>query len=422
MKAILAFLVVFTILVVIHEFGHYWVAKRSGVLVREFAIGFGPKLISWRREHTTFTIRWLPFGGYVRMAGAQEDDDDEIKPGQFVLLKLNEANEVVAFDLREHTDELAGVPLEVSSLDLEDNLVVAGTRAQGTDLQTFSVAHDAVIIEKDGTAIQIAPRDVQLQSASVWARMAINFAGPFNNIVLALISFVLVGFLLPGIPTGSNQIGQVVRQSAAAQAGLKSGDRITKMNQQQISNWNQLVTTVQKAPGKSLKVTYHRGEHQYSTVLTPKVTRVGKNKIGTIGVAERLDSSLPARLKYGATTTWQISYSIFNVLGSFLHGGFSLNKLSGPVGIYQATSRFVNSGLISMIGFLGMLSINLAIFNLIPIPGLDGGKILLNIVEAIRRKPLDPDKEGLVTLAGAALLLALMIAVTWNDIVKLFIH
>ncbi|HJE15160.1 MAG TPA: site-2 protease family protein, partial [Lapidilactobacillus dextrinicus] len=184
MKAVISFLIIFSILVVIHEYGHFMMARKSGILVREFAIGFGPKMVSWRRNHTTFTIRWLPIGGYVRMAGAG-DDDSTIEPGTMGTLQVNDAGVVTKIDISEHNTSLSGIPIQIAKADLIDNLTISGNENADPDqARTFKVDHDALIIETDGTEVQIAPRDVQFQSVSVVKRILTNFAGPFNNFLL----------------------------------------------------------------------------------------------------------------------------------------------------------------------------------------------------------------------------------------------
>ena len=162
---IITFIIVFSILVIFHEFGHYYFAKKAGILVREFAIGFGPKIFSYRKGETTFTIRILPVGGYVRMAGYEEET--EIKPGTPIGLIVNNNNEVTLINNYKKKQLLDAVPMEVSAIDLEKDLYVEGYLAgDETNLVRYPVLRDAMIIEEDGTEVQIAPLDVQFQAAS----------------------------------------------------------------------------------------------------------------------------------------------------------------------------------------------------------------------------------------------------------------
>lgn len=421
MKTVISFLIIFSILVVFHEYGHFIAARKSGILVREFAIGFGPKLVSWRKNHTTFTIRWLPIGGYVRMAGAG-DDDSTIEPGTMGTLQLNDAGVVTKIDISEQNATLSGIPIQISAADLVDTLTIKGNENADVDQpRTYQVDHDALIIESDGTEVQIAPRDVQFQSVSIGKRILTNFAGPFNNFLLAIVGFIVVAFLQGGVISTQNIVGSVTDNSVAQQAGLNANDQITKVDSVTTKDWTSLVTQIQKKPDQEVTLTVKRADKNLKIKLTPdSVTQSGK-KYGQIGIVNHVDRSVGGKVKYGFTTTWNTGKQILTVLGSFFTGGFSLNKLSGPVGIFTSTSQVVNAGFTNTVWFLAMLSINLGLVNLVPIPGLDGGKILLNLLEIIRRKPLPAEKEGIITLIGAGLILLLFIAVTWNDIARYFI-
>lgn len=421
MKTVISFLIIFSILVIVHEFGHYYVARKSGILVREFAIGFGPKLVNWRRHHTTFTIRWLPIGGYVRMAGA-EDDDSTIEPGTMGTLQVNDAGVATKIDISEHGQQIEGIPLQIGKSDLIDRLVISGNENADPDRpRSYTVDHDALVIERDGTEVQIAPRDVQFQAASLGHRILTNFAGPFNNFILAIIGFAIVAFLQGGVLSTSNQIGSVQPHSAAAQAGMRAKDRIVQVNDQKTDDWTSVVTAIQQQKAKQMTVTIKRDHKEQTLNLTPKFVENNDQRYAQIGIVNQVDHSFGGKIKYGFTTTWATTKQILQILGSFFTGGFSLNKLSGPVGIFKGTSQVIRGGLVNIVWFLAMLSINLGLVNLVPIPGLDGGKILLNLIEAVRGKPIPLEKEGLITLIGAGFLIVLMIAVTWNDIVRYFI-
>lgn len=421
MKTVISFLIIFSILVVFHEYGHFIAARKSGILVREFAIGFGPKMVSWRQNHTTFTIRWLPIGGYVRMAGAG-DDDSTIEPGTMGTLQVNEAGIVTKIDISEQNSTLSGIPIQIAAADLVDDLTIKGNENADPDQpRTFHVDHDALIIESDGTEVQIAPRDVQFQSVSVWKRMMTNFAGPFNNFLLAIVGFAVVAFLQGGVLSTQNFVGEIQANSVAEAAGLKTNDQILKVDQVKTPTWVKLVTEIQNKPNQPVTLTVKRDQKNLKIKLTPNAVKLSGKSYGQIGIMNRIDRSFGAKVKYGFTTTIATGRQILTVLGSFFTGGFSLNKLSGPVGIFKGTSQVVNAGFTNIVWFLAMLSINLGLVNLVPIPGLDGGKILLNLIEVIRRKPIPAEKEGMITLIGAGLILVLFIAVTWNDIARYFI-
>ncbi|KIS03630.1 RIP metalloprotease RseP [Paucilactobacillus wasatchensis] len=418
---IIAFIIVFGVLVLVHEFGHYYFAKRSGILVREFSIGMGPKVWWHRKNGTTYTVRILPLGGYVRMAGAQDDDDDVLKPGTPVSLQLDDQQQVSSINASNKTALFSGLPLQVAAADLVDELWIEGyVNGDESELKRYSVNHDATIIESDGTEVRIAPRDVQFQSASLPHRMMTNFAGPMNNFILALVVFVGLGFVLPGIPNNTNVIGEVTQKSVAAKAGLRAGDAIVKVNQTKTGDWEKLGTTISNYPNKKITITIERNQKQQKIKLTPKAVTQSGEKVGQIGIQEKLVTSFSARVNYGWTRFVTVFTLIFSVLGHMITHGFNLNDFGGPVAIYAGTSQATALGITGVLNFLAVLSINLGIVNLLPIPALDGGKLVLNIIEAIRRKPLPEQTEGIVTLIGFGLMMLLMILVTWNDIQRYF--
>lgn len=420
---IITFILVFGILVLVHEYGHYYFAKRAGILVREFSIGMGPKIWWARKNGTTYTVRLLPVGGYVRLAGSDDEDEDELRPGTPVTLQLNQDDQVVTINASSKATLFQGIPMQLVASDLVDGLWVKGyVNGDESELKTYPVNHDATVVEHDGTVVQIAPRDVHFRSASLPARMMTNFAGPMNNFILSLLVFIILGFTLTGVPTNSNQIGKVNAGSVAAKAGLVAGDRITKVNSTKVANWAELATNLSSKPNQQVKLTYtHKGETKTTTVR-PQAVKQGKETVGQIGILEQQEKGIRARLLFGWQQFIQAGTLIFAVLGHMFTHGFSLNDLGGPVAIYAGTSQATALGINGVLNFLALLSINLGIVNLLPIPALDGGKLLLNIIEAVIRRPIPEKAEGIVTMLGFMILLVLMILVTWNDIQRYFIR
>ena len=232
-----------------------------------------------------------------------------------------------------------------------------------------------------------------------------------NNFILSLVVFIILGFTLSGgVPTNSNVIGNVNHHSVAAQAGLAAGDRITKVGHSEIHNWTDLSTAISARPDQKTAFTYERGGKTRTTTIRPKA------------VLEQTSTSFTDRINFGWQRFVQSGTLIFGVLGHMFTHGFSLNDLGGPVAIYAGTSEATSLGVNGVLNFLALLSINLGIVNLLPIPALDGGKLLLNIIEAIIRRPIPERAEGIVTMIGFLLLMLLMILVTWNDIERYFIR
>lgn len=422
MVAILTFIVVFGLIVLVHEFGHYFWAKHSGILVRQFSIGMGPKLVSYTKNHTLYTIRLLPLGGYVLMAGA-EDDDEELKPGVMVGLKLNAANKVICIDNSQTDNDASLMPVQIVQADLQKDLFIEGYVA-GDDrqLQRFEVDHDATLIDETNTAMQIAPIDVQFNSASLWNRFLTNAAGPFNNLVFGVLLYVVSAFMLGGAPINRPQLGAIAPNSPAAQAHLQPNDQILAINQHKIATWDQMARTITKYPGQEITLQIKTPHQKVKQVkLTPKKVTNGSQKVGQIGVMQARNAAVGPTLKYGLQSGFQTVGLIFQALKQMVTGGFNLNQLGGPVAIYSETSQVAAMGFKQVVVFIAWLSINLGIMNLLPIPALDGGKLLLNVIEALRQKPISQKTEIAVNLVGVAFLLVLMVAVTWNDITRFFI-
>ncbi|MFC6274682.1 RIP metalloprotease RseP [Levilactobacillus tangyuanensis] len=421
---IITFIIVFGILVIVHEFGHFYFAKRGGILVREFSIGMGPKLFYHRgKDGTTYTLRLLPVGGYVRMAGAEEDEE-ELKPGTPVSLYVGADERVQRINTSKKSTLFNGIPLEVTATDLENELWIEGyENGDESEVKRYSVDHDATIIEGDGTEVQIAPKDVQFQSASLGRRLMTNFAGPMNNIFLAIVAFMLMSLAQGGVAMGTNQV-QVSKTpvSVAKKAGVRPNDKIIAVEGKTTKTWTDLSTAIQPRANKPTKLTIQRGKQTKQLTVTPTGQKSNGKTVGMIGITQAQNKNVGAILASGFTQTWSMTKTLFGALWRMVSGHFSLNDLGGPVAIFATTSQATKFGLVGVLNFLAFLSINLAIVNLIPIPALDGGKILLNIIEAIRRKPLSENVEAGITLVGVGFLVLLMLLVTWNDIERYFIR
>ncbi|KRM23135.1 MAG: RIP metalloprotease RseP [Lactobacillus kefiranofaciens] len=377
----------------------------------------GPKLFQIRRNPTTYTIRWLPLGGYVRLASS--DDESKLDPGMTVVLQLNDRNQVIRIDASESEIPIEGIPVQVTKADLVDELIIEGyENGDENNRVTYRVDHDATIIEKNGTELVIAPRDTQFNQANVWQKLATNFAGPFMNIVLGFVVFLIWTFTVPGPATTT--IGSIIAHSPAQDAKIEAGDRIVAINGQKIVSFEQVSQKINQSKGKPLTFKLVKDGSTRTATVVPKVRRIQKQKVYQIGIEAQSNENAFVKLKRGWDTAVSTTGLIFRAVGN-LFSHFSLNKLSGPVGIYSQTSQVSQMGFTYVLAFLAMISINLGIVNLIPIPGLDGGKLLLNLIELFRGKPIAEEHEAIVDLIGFGLLLILIIAVTGNDIYRYFI-
>lgn len=417
MLGILTFILVFGIIVVVHEFGHFYFAKKSGILVREFAIGMGPKIFAHiGKDGTAYTIRILPLGGYVRMAG-WGDDTTEIKTGTPVSLTLADDGKVKRINLSGKKLDQTALPMQVTQFDFEDKLFIKGLVLE--EEKTFAVDHDATVVEADGTEVRIAPLDVQYQNATIWGKLITNFAGPMNNFILGVVVFWVLIFMQGGVRDVDTNQFHIMPQGALAKVGVPETAQITKIGSHEVSNWESLIQAVETETkdktAPTLDVTISEKGSDKQVTVTPEDSQ-GRY---LLGVQPGVKSDFLSMFVGGFTTAADSALRILSALKNLIFQP-DLNKLGGPVAIFKASSDVAKNGIENILYFLAMISINIGIFNLIPIPALDGGKIVLNILEAIRRKPLKQEIETYVTLAGVVIMVVLMIAVTWNDIMRLF--
>lgn len=417
MLGILTFILVFGIIVVVHEFGHFYFAKKSGILVREFAIGMGPKIFAHiGKDGTAYTIRILPLGGYVRMAG-WGDDTTEIKTGTPVSLTLTDDGKVKRINLSGKRLDQTALPMQVTQFDFEDKLFIKGLVLE--EEKTFAVDHDATVVEADGTEVRIAPLDVQYQNATIWGKLITNFAGPMNNFILGVVVFWILIFMQGGVRDVDTNQFHVMPQGALAKVGVPETAQITKIGSHEVSNWESLIQAVESETkdktAPTLDVTIFENGSDKQVTVTPEESQ-GRY---LLGVQPGIKSDFVSMFVGGFTTAADSALRILSALKNLIFQP-DLNKLGGPVAIFKASSDAAKNGIENVLYFLAVISINIGIFNLIPIPALDGGKIVLNILEAIRRKPLKQEIETYVTLAGVVIMVVLMIAVTWNDIMRLF--
>lgn len=341
MKIIIA-LLIFSIIIIIHELGHFLLAKLNGVTVLEFSVGMGPRLLSIKPGGTRYSLRILPFGGSCMMLGEDGEDEGE---GSF-------------------------------------------------------------------------------GSKSVWARISVIAAGPVFNFLLA---FVLSLFIVGNIGYDLPVLLQVSDGLPAQEAGLQEGDRIVKMNGKRIHLYREVQNYGMFHPGKTVTFEYERDGQRYTTTVEPKLTENGY-KYGIVGsVNYRERTGILGTLKYSAYEVYYWIDTTLQSLKMLFGGGVTLNDLSGPVGVVdvigdtyeESRSEGAMIMWLNLINIAILLTANLGVMNLLPIPALDGGRLVFLIVEAIRRKRLDPELEAKIHLAGLMLLMILMVVVMANDIKKI---
>ena len=357
-------LVVFGLLILFHELGHFTLAKLTGVQVYEFSIGFGPRLAGFKRGETVYNMRSIPLGGFVRMAGMDPDEDQ-----------------------READQKNVGTETGVGD-------------------------------EKAAGPVVDPARS--FMHKSVPKRIAIIAAGPLMNFVLAILLFSLSIYIF-GWPTLQNTVGGVVAGKPAAQAGIKGGDVIKKINGTPVTNWDDVVEIIHKSPSKPVAIEVKRDQETKTFSVVPEQDRQnGRGLIGITPVATPVyeNKGIIGSVGMGFVQTYRVLDMTKDFVKKMLAKQMPV-QLSGPVRITYELGKAAKMGFNTLINIAGFLSLQIGLFNLLPIPALDGSRIMFLGVEGIRRKPIDPSKENFIHLVGLALLLLLMVVITYQDIVQM---
>jgi regulator of sigma E protease len=394
---ILVFLIMISVLIVLHEYGHFIVARRNGVRVNDFALGMGPTLLRWTspRSGTNYLLNLFPIGGYCAMKG--EDG------------KTNEAEQQRQF--RENVGAVAGARPGTPGVSTS-GVALLPERTMPVDRGVLRSSTLRVVHEEDNFQ---AKRPLQ--------RLAIVVAGPVMNFIVALVLLV-VSYAVLGIPSPTTTVGNVSPGKPAALAGLHAGDRITAVNGVPVEDGSVLVTDIQKSLGRPLHLTFRRGDATRTVTLTPVPGPDGAGH--TVGIIGFMKVLAPQRVPLGTAVARSgqdfamIWTSTFGALGGlFTHPAATAGQLHGVVGMASVSGEVQDAGWGAYFSFAALISISLGIFNLLPIPALDGGRGVFIVAEMLRGKPVDPEKEALVHVGGFAVLIVLMLAVSYHDIANL---
>jgi len=424
LTTVIAFILMFGLLVFVHEWGHLIFAKRAGMLAREFAIGFGPKVFSFTRNETLYTIRLIPAGGYVRVAG-EDPEIIELRPGHHIGVEFNEQDKVDKIIVNNKDKHPNARVIEVERVDLDHDLIIEGYELDDEENKLIFDVDPKAFFIMDERETQIAPYDRQFASKTPGQRAKQLFAGPMMNFILAMVLFLIIG-IFQGVQVEEAKLGEIIDDSPAAEAGFQSGDEIIRIEDTPVTTWEEFTSIVQENPQEELQMTYLRDGEEQQTVVVPSeaeaVNEVGDPiTIGQIGVYIAYEKSFFGAIVNGFSQTFETTKLILNNLMMLITGQVSIELLSGPVGIYDATDQIVQTGFWNFLLWTAMLSVNLGVINLVPLPALDGGRLLFVGIEALRGKPVPPEKEGLFHFVGFAFLMLLMLVVTWNDIQRLFL-
>ena len=346
---VILFLIIFGLVVISHEFGHFLIGKRNGIRVVEFAVGMGPTLFSFQKGETKYSLKLLPIGGACMFDG-------------------------------------------------EDGMV---SKDEGIDEHSFL-------------------------AANVWSRIATVFAGPFFNFVLAFIfSLIIVAF------NGSDKpvVQQIMEDSAAEEAGVMPGDEVVRINGERIRIYREITLISAMNNGEPMEIQLQRDGEIKNVILTPRYSSEdGRYYIGFRGSGELIKCGPLDVFKY---SVYEVRYWVkatYKSLLILIHGQAKREDVSGPIGIAQFVGETyeevkpygISATVFTMMNIVILLSVNLGILNLLPLPALDGGRLIFMFVEVVRGKPISPEKEGMVHFAGLVVFMVLMVFIMYNDIAKIF--
>jgi regulator of sigma E protease len=339
LTTLLAAIFVFGLLIFVHELGHFIFAKITGMRVDEFAVGFGPKIISFRDGETLYSLRIIPLGGYNKIAGMDPDEEE--------------------------------------------------------DERSFN-------------------------RKPLWARALTVFGGSMMNFVLPIILFTII-YTSNGVnlPTEESVLGQVIAGRPAAQAGLQMGDRIIAVDGQSVHTWQDLVRRIHSSAGNKLVLTVERKTETLQVPVTPELDPNSQH--GLIGVAPFMihtEPTLPQSVGYAFSQT---VFILKDMTSGIVHmfTGRAPADVAGPIGVAQMAGQFAQLGIIPLLQFAAFVSLNLGLINLLPLPALDGGHIVLLVLEGIRRKPISKSTLYTIQMIGFALILALVVMSTYKDLTRL---
>lgn len=502
---LILFLLVLTVIVSIHELGHFLFAKRAGILIHEFSIGMGPQIVAKTKGDTKYAFRAIPLGGYVSMSG-ENGDYALISKGSRVGICLNEIGLVTGI-LLDQTRKKPLVTGEVVDFDLYgknlSELFIEIKTDEGEVLR-YQVTRDAKYYYGKEKELQITPEESSFASKTIWQRFLVLFMGPMMNFILALLLFIIIAAVQgkpvddnvvhessnPGLIAGDiivnidgtdvedlndiRQIGAlitdhvvpvvVVRNGVeesinlyvtillqnfglvndtrdaykdgafiggiggkASSAGVNLGDEITQVNGIPVSNWSDILVLARNYNETTITLNVLR-DGEYLTFTYDVLPEDTLNKLGHESVAVRFGFQTGYEFdflymlynpfqRFGSSVTEMV-----NTIGMLFSAssGVGVSDLAGPVGIFSLVSNAAQGGFINLLGFVAFLSVNIGLMNLLPVPALDGGRLLFLGYEAVSKKKIPAKVEGLVNNAFFILLLMLFVFVTWNDILRIF--
>jgi regulator of sigma E protease len=427
---LLAFLFVLGVLIFVHELGHFLAARRHGVRVLTFSLGFGPKVLKVKRGDTEYCISVVPLGGYVKMAGENPEDPRSGQPDEFlsktkwqrfqILFAGPAMNIILAVVVTTFVLAYQGVQVAVYwDEPAVIGSVVPGSSAEKAGLRRgdriVNVAGDTVGTWKDldiAVGIRRPDRDIAVSVI----RDGQTITSMVRPVAEGKYEISDIGVL----PDVNPIITQVIPGDRAEQAGLKAGDIVLAVNGERMATRAQLIDVISKSGGKSVQLTVRRGSEEVTVTGTPE-QRGARGMMGFY-ISEPTKSFTPGpfeAVKLSVEHNIESSGVIFRTLAGLFTGETSVRQLQGPVGIAQLSGESAQEGFITLLSLMAMLSINLGILNLMPVPVLDGGHILIMALEGIARRDFSMQVKEKMLLAGFVVLMMLMVTVIYNDLTRI---
>ncbi len=426
LNTIASFLIALGVLVFVHELGHFLVAKWSGIKVERFSLGYPPKMIGFTYGETEYCLSWIPFGGYVKVAGMADvgNEDATGEPWEYpsksvaIRMAVIAAGPIMNFLFAfvaliflfnsygvDTFDSTRVIPME-NSLASQTGLV-RGDRVLSVGDQSVTNAHELV-----GALDEVADQGSSLVIERDNTTLTLNLpAAGEEGYGLQLMRPTTVGQVVPDMPADS--------------LGLQDGDIILAVGGTTVVSWAEMSTEIRRYPGETVPLVWERDGQRMEHQVTPATHAEGDTALGRIGISphtSRHTVGLGRAVVFGALGVYNSSWMILEFLGELLQGDRSTNELGGPLRIAQAAGQTAEQGLHSFISFLAMLSVNLAIINLLPIPVLDGGHLTFLTLEAIMRRPLSPRQREVFQQIGLAIMLCIMVLVMFNDLNQMVFH
>jgi regulator of sigma E protease len=438
---ILATLVALSVLILVHEFGHFFAAKSVDIAAPRFSLGLGPRVAGFKWGETDFVISAIPLGGYVKMAGMEDDEGMEVLEGGEPAPPVDPSRTFDAKPIWARTWVISAGVIMNLLFALLANIVLGFAQGEGYEAETRlapittlgGVAEQVRAVPVGSRVVSVAEQPV----ASHTEMQRALLAAPAGPVALGLEGRAPVTLQLP--PRGASRdtlvqslqplaepvLGVVVPDQPAARAGLLPGDRILAINGQPVPAWHQAVELIRANPGKPLRMDIQRGDARRTLTVTPRAERERDAVVGRIGAQEQ-----PARLQYrrlgpGEALAFGWKQTVFMVelllttLRDLFTGALSPRNLGGLLAIGEASGQSAEQGPFAFLGFLAFLSVNLAVLNLLPIPILDGGHLMFLAIEAIRGRPLSLEARIRLSHVGLIIVVGLMLWANGNDVVRL---